>query len=61
MITEHALKNFKEIYKNLYNKPISDQDALNLAIKLVNLYKVVLLDSKESNKELINKENNEID
>lgn len=41
MISEKALKEFKEIYKKEFNIDLSDQDALEKATKLLNLMKAV--------------------
>lgn len=41
MISEKALKEFKEIYKKKTGKDISDQDALESATKLITLVKAV--------------------
>lgn len=41
MITEKALKEFKEIYKKEFNVALSDQDALEKATRLLNLIKAV--------------------
>lgn len=41
MISEEALEEFKAIYKKEYNKDISDEKALDLAINLLNIMNVV--------------------
>ncbi len=41
MISEKALKEFKEIYKKEFDIDLSDQDALDKATKLLNLIKAV--------------------
>jgi len=41
MISEKALKEFKEIYKKEFDIDLSDQDTLEKATKLLNLMKAV--------------------
>lgn len=41
MISEKALKEFKEVHKKEFNIDLSDQDALEKATKLLNLMKAV--------------------
>ena len=41
MISQEALEKYKTIYRNKFGKDISDQDALEQAIKLLTLVKAV--------------------
>jgi hypothetical protein len=43
MISKEALEEFKRIYKKKFGEDISDQDALEEATNLLNLYKAVYL------------------
>lgn len=40
-ISEEAVKEFREIYKNCYHQDISKEKAYHLASNLLNLYKVI--------------------
>lgn len=41
MISEKALKEFKEIYKEEFGEDISDEEAIDLGTRLINLFKVI--------------------
>lgn len=54
MISKEALEEFKAIYKKEYNKDISDEKALDLALNLLNVMNIVYRPIK---KEWLEKEN----
>ena len=41
MLPKEAIKEFKDIYKKVFNEDISDEDALVRANKLLDLYKAM--------------------
>lgn len=41
MLNQLAIQEFKKIYFKKFGKNISDQEALELGIKLINLYKII--------------------
>ncbi len=48
MLSEKALKEFREIYRKKFGKDLSEKDALNKALRLLNLYKAVYGSNKSS-------------
>jgi len=57
MISKASLNKFKEIYRHQFNEDITDAEALELATKLINLYKIIYLSSYSSNDQNENKQN----
>jgi len=57
MISKALLDEFKEIYRHQFNEDITDAEALELATKLINLYKIIYLSSYSSNDQNENKQN----
>ena len=49
MISEEQLEEFKLIYKEEFGKEISDKEALDKALNLVNLMKIVYQPTKNTN------------
>lgn len=59
MISEKALKEFKEIHKKEFDIDLSDQDALEKATKLLNLMKAVYGPMPEGDYEKLQKRRKE--
>ncbi len=58
MLPEKALKEFKEIYQKNFGKELSEKDALDKALKILNLYKAVYGPSRSSQRSDINQVTN---
>jgi len=41
ILTKEAIQEFKEIYKKVFKKELSDEEAFRMASNLLNLYRVV--------------------
>jgi len=41
ILTKEAIQEFKEIYKKVFKKELSDEEAFQMASNLLNLYRVV--------------------
>ncbi len=54
MFSKKALKEFKEIYQKNFGKELSEKDALDKALKILNLYKAVYGSNKSSKRSNIN-------
>ena len=52
MFSKEAVVKFKEVYKRLYNKEISDQEVFEMGTNLLNLYRL-LFDAKNPNSKKI--------
>lgn len=53
MLSQQAIKEFKEIYERRFNKTISNQVALKMATELLTLIKVVYQPAKGNENEQI--------
>ncbi len=57
MVSEKALEEFREIYRKKFGKELSEKDALDKALRLLNLYKAVYGPTKSSKRSNINQSN----
>ncbi len=48
MLSEKALKEFREIYRKKFGKELNEKDTLDKALRLLNLYKAVYGPNKSS-------------
>ncbi len=59
MIPQEAIREFKEIYRKKFGEEITEKDALDKALRILNLYKTVYgsdnLPQKSNIKQAINK------
>lgn len=46
-LKQHQVKSFKSLYKQKFNVELSNEEALEMWLKLVNLMKIVLLPNLE--------------
>jgi hypothetical protein len=51
MISEKELREFKDIYREVHGEEINNQEALEMANRLINLYKIILFEDNNRSKE----------
>lgn len=57
MLTSQKIKYFQKLYEKEYGEKISYQDALELAQKLVNFYKIIFPYIPETDEQAANQKN----